>query len=79
MILYGSGMGESTNTHSRLDVPTILVGGNRGNRHIKAPNPDAPLLLMLSIANKFGDETGKFGLSTGKLEMLTLLLTQSNT
>ncbi len=68
MILFGSGMSES-NTHSRLDVPTILVGGSTGNRHIQAPKQTPLSNLMLSIANKFGDETDKFGLSTGRLEI----------
>jgi hypothetical protein len=68
MILYGSGMSES-NTHSRLDVPTLLVGGTQGNRHIKTPNQTPLSNLMLSIANKFGDETDKFGLSTGRVDL----------
>jgi len=68
MILYGSGMSES-NTHSRLDVPTLLAGGNSGNRHIKAPSQTPLANLMLTIANKFGDETEKFGLSTGRLDL----------
>ena len=68
MILFGSGMSES-NTHSRLDVPTILVGGKQGNRHMKAPSETPLANLMLTIANKFGDETDKFGISTGRVEL----------
>jgi hypothetical protein len=66
-ILFGSGMSES-NTHSRLNVPTLLVGG-KGSGHIKTPTETPLANLMLSIANKFGDETEKFGISTGRVDL----------
>jgi len=72
-ILYGSSMSES-DTHSRLDVPTMVAGGGagllKGNRLVKAA-PETPLAnFMLDIANKFGVETDTFGtLSTGRLEI----------
>jgi hypothetical protein len=72
-ILYGSGMSES-DTHSRLDVPTLVVGGGagllKGNRLIEA-EPETPLAnFMLDIANKFGVETDSFGtLSTGRVKI----------
>jgi hypothetical protein len=71
--LYGSGMSES-DTHSRLDVPTLVVGGAggrvKGNRLIEAP-PETPLAnFMLDVAQKFGAEIDTFGtLSTGRLEV----------
>ena len=68
LILYGSGMSES-NTHSRLDAPTILVEGKTGNRHIRTPKETPLANLMLTIANKFGDETDKFGISTGRVAL----------
>jgi hypothetical protein len=67
-ILFGSGMSES-NTHSRLDVPTLLAGGTHGNRHIQASKQTPLSNLMLTIANKFGDESEKFGLSTGRIDL----------
>jgi hypothetical protein len=73
IILYGSGMSES-DTHSRLDVPTLLAGKGagllKGNQHIKAA-PETPLAnLMLDLAHKFGCEIDKFGtLSTGRFEV----------
>jgi hypothetical protein len=66
-ILFGSGMSES-NTHSRLDVPTLLAGG-KGSGHIKTPKETPLANLMVSIANKFGDETEKFGISTGRVDL----------
>ena len=44
LILFGSGMSEA-NTHSRLNIPTLLVGGGgagfKGNRHIQSAAGDA--------------------------------------
>jgi hypothetical protein len=69
LILYGSGMSES-NTHSRLDIPTVLVGGLiPGNRHIKE-RPETPAAnLMLSLANVFECEMDHYGISTGSVTL----------
>jgi hypothetical protein len=69
LILFGSGMSES-NVHSRLDIPTLLCGGViKGNRHIKAA-PETPFAnLLLGVAQKFGVEMEKFGISTQRLEV----------
>jgi hypothetical protein len=69
LLLYGSGMSES-NSHSRLDIPTLLVGGHiKGNRHIKA-QPETPVAnLMASIANSYGCDMDKFGISTGRVDL----------
>jgi hypothetical protein len=74
LLLYGSGMSES-NVHSRLDIPTALVGGAvggtkiQGNRHIKAA-ADTPFAnLLLEIGNKYGVQMDKFGVSNGKVEI----------
>ena len=73
LILYGSGMSES-DTHLRLNVPTLLAGGGagllKGNRHIQAAKETPLANLMLDFANKFGTELDKFGTqSTGRLEV----------
>lgn len=70
MILFGSGMSESQN-HSRLDLPTLLVGGfkSRGSRHIQMP-PQTPVAnLMLSLGQYYGVEMEKFGISTGTVPL----------
>jgi hypothetical protein len=72
LILFGSGMSES-NTHLRLDVPTLLVGGDggrlKGGRHIKAA-PETPLAnFMLGLGNRFGAEMDRFGLSTASMDV----------
>jgi hypothetical protein len=70
LILYGSGMSES-DQHSRLDVPTLLVGGAtgdlKGNRHIKVDKETPLANLMVSLANVFDCEIDKFGISTGRV------------
>jgi hypothetical protein len=72
LILYGSGMSES-NVHSRLDVPTLLVGGGahgfKGNRHIKTANQTPLANLMVSLGQEYGIEMDKFGISTGKVDI----------
>jgi hypothetical protein len=64
-------MSES-NTHSRLDIPTLLVGGGAGlmtgNRHLAPQTPFAN--LMLTLSEKYGAQLDKYGtLSTGRLEI----------
>jgi hypothetical protein len=69
LVLYGSGMSES-NTHSRVDIPTLLAGGGlKGNRHIKTA-PETPVAnLMVSLANTFGCDVDRYGISTGRVEI----------
>jgi hypothetical protein len=65
-------MSES-DTHSRLNVPTLLVGGAagqvRGNRHIQTAKETPLANLMVSLANKFDCDLDKFGISTGHVEI----------
>ena len=72
LILYGSGMSES-DTHSRLNIPTLLVGKGaglvKGNNHIVAPKETPMANFLLDLANKFGNESNSFGISTGRLEV----------
>src|SRR5678815_2827389 len=72
LILYGSGMSES-DTHSRLNLPTLIVGGGsgrmKGNRHIQEAKETPIANLMLSLANKFDIPMEKFGLSTGSVSI----------
>src|SRR5215468_8016009 len=72
LILYGSGMSES-DTHSRLNLPTLLIGGTAGqmkdNRHIQTAKKTPVANLMVSLANKFDCDIDKFGISTGTVEI----------
>ena len=70
VILWGSGMSDS-NTHSALDVPYLQVGKGAGlftgNRHIAAPKGSQLADVMLTVAQKFGAEIDKFGVSKSAL------------
>jgi hypothetical protein len=71
-ILFGSGMSESNN-HSRVDIPTLLLGRGagllKGNRHVQAAQQTPFANFLVDVANKFGVETEKYGISTGRLEV----------
>jgi hypothetical protein len=66
-IVWGSGMSDS-NTHSPLDVPYLMVGkaagAFAGNRHMAAPKGTQLANVMLTVAQKYGAEIDKFGVST---------------
>ncbi len=72
LILYGSGMSES-DTHSRLNLPTMLAGGAagrmKGNRHIQAAKETPIANMLISLGNKFDCDLEKFGISTGTVEL----------
>ncbi len=66
-VLWGSGMSDS-NTHSPLDVPYLMVGKAAGafaaNRHHVAPKGTQLADVMLTVAQRFGVEIDRFGVST---------------
>jgi hypothetical protein len=72
MILWGSGMSDS-NTHSALDVPLLLAGKGtgrmKGDRHLVAPKGTQLANAMLDLAQKWGAEIDRFGVSTGRMEL----------
>jgi hypothetical protein len=71
-ILWGSGMSDS-NTHSPLDVPFLMVGRGgglfTGDRHLAAPKGTQLANVMLTIAQKYGAEIDRFGVSTGAFDI----------
>ena len=72
VLLWGSGMSDS-NSHSSIDVPYLMVGNGaglfNGNRHLVAPRGTPLSNTMLSVAQKFGAEIDKFGVSTGTFDL----------
>jgi hypothetical protein len=72
LILWGSGMSDS-NTHSALDVPLLLAGKAngriKGNRHVAAPKGTQLANAMLDLAQGFGAEIDRFGVSTGRMAL----------
>jgi hypothetical protein len=74
VFIYGSGISDG-NIHFHLDLPMMVVGGGagqfKGGRHLRYKN-DMPLSnLYVSVLDKLGVPTEKFGDSTGQLEYLT--------
>jgi hypothetical protein len=72
LFLYGSGM-TNGNAHDHENLPTLLVGGaagrHRGNRHIKMAKSTPLSNLMISLMDKAGVNTDKFGQSSGRIEV----------
>ena len=65
MVLFGSGMGNA-NAHTNRNLPILLAGG--GFRHGEHRPQPAPLCnLYVSMLQRFGVKTERFGISTGKL------------
>ena len=70
IILYGSAISEG-NGHDIRNLPILLAGGGaghiKGGRHIKYPEDTQRLTnLQLTLLNKLGVSTEKFGDSTGE-------------
>ena len=72
LFLYGSGM-TNGNQHDHENLPTLLVGGgagkHQGNRHIKMAKSTALSNLMISLMDKAGINTDKFGQSSGRIDV----------
>ena len=69
--VYGSGMSNG-NLHDHVNLPIVVVGGGagtlKGNRHVKVGR--APLSnLMLTVLDKAGVPTEKFGESTARVDV----------
>ena len=73
LMLYGSGMSNS-NTHSYLNVPTMVVGGPafgmRGGSHLRYPNGTPLANLQLTMLQRMNLQVERFGDSTGTLSEL---------
>ena len=72
LFLYGSGM-TNGNQHDHENLPTLLVGGgagtHQGNRHIRMAKSTPLSNLMISLMDKAGINTDKFGQSSGRIDV----------
>lgn len=71
MVLFGSGMGNA-NSHTNIDLPVILAGGNFKHGEHKSYPEDGrkrtPLSnLFVTMLQRFGLETDKFSMASGTL------------
>ena len=76
MVLFGSDMGNAA-THVNSNLPIILAGGGVKHGEFKTyPQSGRGRTqlcnLYLSLLQRFGVETDRFGLSTGTLSGLNL-------
>ena len=72
IVVYGSGMSDG-NGHTGSPLPHVVAGAGagqvRGNRHVSMP-PGTPMAnLLLAVAQKFGVEMDRFGVSNGVVEL----------
>jgi hypothetical protein len=71
-VLWGSGMSDS-NAHSPLDLPYLQVGTAgglfTGDRHLVARKGTELADVMLTVAQRFGAEIDRFGVSTNAFEL----------
>jgi hypothetical protein len=62
-----------SNSHSAIDVPYLMVGKGAGlfagNRHLAAPRGTPLSNVMLNVAQKFGAQVDRFGVSTGSFDL----------
>jgi hypothetical protein len=73
MVLYGSAM-SNANDHTHSPLPLMLLGGGSGQlrrtgQHIGSPVNTPMANLLLSVAQKTGVETEKFGGSTEAMDL----------
>jgi hypothetical protein len=74
MLLYGSSISDG-NKHTHDDLPLVLVGGGngqvKGGRHLAYPIETPMNNLLISMLDKAGVKTDKFGDATGEIDHLS--------
>jgi hypothetical protein len=73
IVLYGSGMGDA-NEHTHHPLPTVVLGGGAGqmrrpDTHVAYRNLTPLANLLLTLAQKTGVQTERFGESTGTFDV----------
>ena len=75
MILYGSGISDG-NRHNNENLPLVMAGGGGGSidtgRHVEFAHETPVCNLFLSMLDRAGASTERFGDSTGRLRGLTV-------
>ena len=75
IVMYGSSMSDG-NEHLLQNLPVALLGGGsgqlQGGKHLVYPNETPISNLYLTIMDKLGIQEGKFGDSTGKVNLLNV-------
>jgi hypothetical protein len=72
ILLYGGGISNS-DRHTHGPLPTLLLGGVKGGRHLVYPEHTPLTNLQLTLLNKLGVPTEKLGDSNGQFTELSAL------
>jgi len=70
MIVYGSGIANG-NLHSHVDLPVVVAGAVKGNRHLVFPKSTPMTNLYLTLLDRMGVRPETIGDSTGELQHLS--------
>ncbi len=75
ILMYGCSMSDG-NSHLLQNLPMLLIGGGagqlQGGNHLRYKEGTPVANMYLTILDKLGIQTDKFGDSTGKLDLLSL-------
>ena len=75
IVMYASAMSDG-NEHLLQNLPVMLVGGGsgqlKGGRHLRYPAETPISNLYLTVMDKLGIQEGKFGDSSGKVNLLNV-------
>ncbi len=75
LLLYGAGMSNS-NAHAPVNLPIMLVGGAggglRGGRHLEYSHDTPMANLLVAVMDALGVPMEQVGISTGRLDVLSL-------
>ena len=76
MIVYGSAISDG-NLHLHDNLPVLVAGGGsgqlKGGRHLRYPNETPVTNLYLTLLDKLGMPVERFGDSTGRLNLLSIV------
>ena len=70
MIVYGSGIANG-NWHSHVDLPVVVAGAVKGNRHLVFPKGTPMTNLYLTLLDRMGVRPETIGDSNGELQHLS--------
>ena len=71
LTMYGSGMG-NPNVHDHSNLPIIVAGGLKGNRHTKFDQPTPLANAHLTLLDRVGIPMESFADSTGQIQELAI-------
>lgn len=75
IVMYGSAISDG-NAHALQNLPVLLLGGGsgrlQGGSHLRYPDNTPMANLYLTLLDRLGMQTDRFGDSNGRLDLLTV-------